>query len=242
MAGYDGTQQFYSPDPNLNQQLIQYGRLPFNGQLNDGSHGTTYIDEHGNHIIRVAGKDADGNKVVQRYQLVNVKNEISVPELTSIEGFDGNDVHLDRLTQELIGPSMFHSTNYSIETIEKAINLLLKNQAIDQDNMNKIIDYFKSFTQEELETISATISKVIADRYYPKEYIDNKINYLQSQIDNVSNAITYVPAPGGVQPPSYTGPQDINDPITDPSIKQWVDNKAADYDKQKNDDTKGDTN
>lgn len=238
MAGYDGTQQFYSPDPNLNQQLIQYGRLPFNGQLNDGSHGTTYIDERGNHIIRVVGKDADGNKVVKRYQLINVKNEISVPELTAIEGFDGNDVHLDRLTQELIGPSMFHSTDYNIETIEKTINLLLKNQAIGQDNMNKIIGYFKNFTKEELETISATISKVIADRYYSKDEVDTRVNHLQDQVDNLTNAIRYVPEPNGVFPPGHVGDRDINDKIFDADTKAEIDNMAdqfKDIDNQKGD-------
>jgi len=226
MAGYDGTQQFYSPDPNMNQQLIQYGRLPFNGHLNNGSRGTTYIDEHGNHIIKVKDIDADGNKVVKRYQLVDVKNEIPVPNLTSVEGFDGNDVHLDRLTQELIGPSMFHSTDYNIGTIEKAINLLLHNQAINNDNMTKIASYFKNFTNEELTTISNTISQVISSRYYSKDEVNQKVTYLQKQIDNLSNAITYVPEPNGVQPPSYVGDRDINDPITDPDIKKWVDNKS----------------
>lgn len=238
MQGYDGTQQFYSPYPNQDLQLIEYGRLPNNQISKTSATGTTYIDKDNNQIVEILGDDNDGKTVFRRFELVDLKNSLKLPELQNIEGFDGNDVHLDRLTQELIGPSMFHSNDYNIETIEKAINLLLKNQALQQSNENEIIDFFKQLTDEQLSELTQSISKLIDERYYSKSEVDRKLKYLQQQINNLNNAVEYKPdssSLNSVFPPSYTGDKqvDINDEIQDANIEDKIDSLKQNLEKEK---------
>lgn len=224
MVGYDGTQKFYSPYPNQDLQLIEYGRLP-NNQINATSAtGTTYIDQANNQIVEILGNDSTGKTVFRRYKLVDLKQVLKLPALEGIEGFDGNDVHLDRLTQELIGPSMFHSSDYNIETIEKAINLLLKNQALQQSNENEIIDFFKQLTDDQLSEISTSISKLIDERYYSKDEVDKKITLLQKQINNLNHYIGDKPQPNSNFAKGFTGNPDYNDKIMDSNVEGRVEN------------------
>ncbi|APX72092.1 hypothetical protein M5C72_02800 [Companilactobacillus allii] len=216
---YDGTQQFYSSDPFKNLQLIEYGRDP-NSQISSASEtGTTYVDKSGNKIIKIVGKDSNGNVVTKQYQLMDIANEINVPKLQQISGFDGQQIHLDKLTQESIGSSMFHAQNYNLDEIEKAINLLLQNQAITTNNQNKIIDFFNGLSQEEITQISINLSTAIEKDFYKKSDVDIKINNLERELENIQSKIQYKPNAGGVFPPSYTGDKasniDINDDITD---------------------------
>lgn len=224
MIGYDGTQQFYSSNPNQDLQLIEYGRLPSNQINATSATGTTYIDKDNNQIVEILGNDNTGKTVFKRYGLVDLKALLKLPVLENIEGFDGNDVHLDRLTQELIGPSMFHSSDYNIETIEKAINLLLKNQALQQSNENEIIDFFKQLTDEQLSEISTSISKLIDERYYSKDDVDKKITLLQKQINNLNHYIGDKPQPNSNFAKGFTGNPDYNDKIMDSNVEGKVEN------------------
>lgn len=224
MQGYDGTQKFYSPYANQDLQLIEYGRLPNNQISKTSATGTTYIDKDNNQIVEILGNDNAGKTVFKRYQLIDLKALLKLPELQNIEGFDGNDVHLDRLTQELIGPSMFHSNDYNVETIEKAINLLLKNQALQQSNENEIIDFFKQLTDDQLSEISVSISKLIDERYYSKADVDKKIDFLQKQITNINHYIGDKPQPNSNFAKGFTGNPDYNDKIMDSNVEGKVEN------------------
>lgn len=195
MQGYDGTQQFYSNDANRNLQLIEYGRLPSNAVYKTATTGTTYIDESNNQIVEIVGKDKSGNNLFKRYKLVDLKQLLKMPELQDIEGVDGNKIRLDPLTQELIGPSMFHASDYNINTIETVINILLKNQAIQGQNETAIIDFFKQLTDDQLSELSTSISQIIDERYYTKSDVDEKINNLQKQIESLNKMVNeYVPS------------------------------------------------
>ena len=224
MQGYDGTQKFYSPDINQNMQLMEYGKLS-DDQVNPTKDtGTTYIDQENNQVYEVIGNDSNGKTIFKRYKLIDLEQTIDIPVLQNIKGFDGSNVRLDRLTQELIGPSMFHSSDYNIKTIEDALNLLLTNQAVQQSNENDIIDFFKQLTDDQLSELSTSISQLIDKRYYAKSDVDEKIDNLQKQIDNLSNAVNYKPQPNSVFPPGFTGEKDIdiNDTIHDQNIEDKV--------------------
>ncbi|KRK80376.1 hypothetical protein [Companilactobacillus nodensis] len=224
MQGYDGTQKFYSPDINQNMQLMEYGKLPDNQIDPTKDTGSTYIDQENNQVYEVIGDDSNGNTIFKRYKLVDLKQLLQIPELQDIEGVDGNQIRLDPLTQELIGPSMFHASDYNINTIETVINILLKNQAIQGQNETAIIDFFKQLTDDQLAELSTSISQIIDERYYTKSDVDEKINNLQKQIDNLSNAVNYKPQPNSVFPPGFTGEKDIdiNDTIHDQNIEDKV--------------------
>ncbi|GAB5055876.1 hypothetical protein COSHB9_02630 [Companilactobacillus alimentarius] len=195
MQGYDGTQKFYSPDINQNMQLMEYGKLSDNQVDPTKDTGTTYIDQENNQVYEVVGNDSNGNTIFKRYKLVDLKQLLKIPELQDIEGVDGNEIRLDPLTQELIGPSMFHASDYNINTIEKVINILLKNQAIQGQNENAIIDFFKQLTDDQLSEISTSISQLIDKRYYTKSDVDEKIDNLQKQIESLNKMVKeYVPS------------------------------------------------
>lgn len=195
MQGYDGTQKFYSPDINQNMQLMEYGKLSDNQVDPTKDTGTTYIDQENNQVYEVVGNDSNGNTIFKRYKLVDLKQLLKIPELQDIEGVDGNEIRLDPLTQELIGPSMFHASDYNINTIETVINILLKNQAIQGQNENAIIDFFKQLTDDQLAELSTSISQIIDERYYTKSDVDEKINNLQEQIESLNKMVNeYVPS------------------------------------------------
>lgn len=195
MQGYDGTQKFYSPDINQNMQLMEYGKLPDNQVDPTKDTGTTYIDQENNQVYEVVGNDSNGNTIFKRYKLVDLKQLLQIPELQDIEGVDGNQIRLDPLTQELIGPSMFHASDYNINTIETVINILLKNQAIQGKNETAIIDFFKQLTDDQLAELSTSISQIIDERYYTKSDVDEKINNLQEQIESLNKMVNeYVPS------------------------------------------------
>lgn len=195
MQGYDGTQKFYSPDINQNMQLTEYGKLSDNQVDPTKDTGSTYIDQENNQVYEVVGNDSNGNTIFKRYKLVDLKQLLKIPELQDIEGVDGNEIRLDPLTQELIGPSMFHTSDYNINTIETVINILLKNQAIQGQNENAIIDFFKQLTDDQLAELSTSISQIIDERYYTKSDVDEKINNLQEQIESLNKMVNeYVPS------------------------------------------------
>lgn len=195
MQGYDGTQKFYSPDINQNMQLMEYGKLPDNQIDPTKDTGSTYIDQENNQVYEVVGNDSNGNTIFKRYKLVDLKQLLKIPELQDIEGVDGNEIRLDPLTQELIGPSMFHASDYNINTIETVINILLKNQAIQGQNETAIIDFFKQLTDDQLAELSTSISQIIDERYYTKSDVDEKINNLQEQIESLNKMVNeYVPS------------------------------------------------
>lgn len=195
MQGYDGTQKFYSPDINQNMQLMEYGKLSDNQVDPTKDTGSTYIDQENNQVYEVIGNDSNGNTIFKRYKLVDLKQLLKIPELQYIEGVDGNEIRLDPLTQELIGPSMFHASDYNINTIETVINILLKNQAIQGQNETAIIDFFKQLTDDQLAELSTSISQIIDERYYTKSDVDEKINNLQEQIESLNKMVNeYVPS------------------------------------------------
>lgn len=195
MQGYDGTQKFYSPDINQNMQLMEYGKLSDNQIDPTKDTGSTYIDQENNQVYEVIGNDSNGNTIFKRYKLVDLKQLLQIPELQDIEGVDGNQIRLDPLTQELIGPSMFHASDYNINTIETVINILLKNQAIQGQNETAIIDFFKQLTDDQLAELSTSISQLIDERYYTKSDVDEKINNLQEQIESLNKMVNeYVPS------------------------------------------------
>jgi hypothetical protein len=166
--------------------------------------------------------------------LIDLKQVLKFPNLQNITGFDGNQVHLDRLTQELVGPSMFHSNSYNIETVEKAINLLLKNQAVQADNENSIIKFFKQLTDEQLSELTQSISKLIDERYYSKSEVDGKLKYIQRQIDNLNHYIGDRPQPNSNFAQGFTGNPDYNDKIYDSKINEKVDRMSDEDEKGEN--------
>lgn len=201
MQGYDGTQKFYSPDINQNMQLIEYGKLPDNQIDSTKDTGTTYIDESNNQIVEIIGKDKSGNNLFKRYKLVDLKQLVKMPELQDVEGVDGNKIRLDPLTQELIGPSMFHASDYNIHTIETVINILLKNQAIQDKNETAMVNFFNQFTDNQLSELSTSISQLIDERYYSKSEVDKKIDELNKQITEINKIVKeYIPSSGLKKP------------------------------------------
>lgn len=223
MQGYDGTEQFYSTDPYQNLQLIEYGRL--HNQVNSTTDtGTTYVDQAGNKIVQIVGKDTNGNTVTKQYRLVDLTELIDIPKLQELIGIDGQELHLDKLTQESIGASMFHAQSYNLDEIEKAINILLKNQATQQSNDNDIVEFFKKLSNDQLSQLSISISKLIDERYYSKDDVDNKVRLLQRQINNINHYIGDKPQPNSNFAKGFTGNPDYNDSIMDSKVQSKVEN------------------
>lgn len=188
-------------------KIVNYGRLNRMHINKTVDTGTKIFDDSGGYALKILGKDDDGNVIAQKFKLLDITKDtqLSIPQISSLEGIDGNELHLDRLTQELIGPSMFHSATYNIEEVEKAINIVLKNQAVEDSNMQLLINFFKQLTPDKLSQISYELSESLANSYAKKSDIDQKLGTLEKRIQNVEERFPDNPNPDGYRPPNYTG-------------------------------------
>lgn len=181
----------------------------------------TIFDQDGNQALKIVGVDNSGNIIAKKYKLVSLEdvNELRPPELSSIEGFDGEEIHLSQLTQELIGPSMFHATDYNLHTIETAINLILRNQAVLFDNQEKIDKFFSSLSSDQLNQVVQSISTSIKDDI--DEEVTKQNTSLKEALDNLETRLNSNPNGIGVHAPSYTGTYVGNgDSDTDKKLQQ----------------------
>ena len=211
-------------------QIVNYSRLNRMHINKTADTGTKIFDDSGGYVLKILGKDDDGNVIAQKYKLLDITKDtqLSIPDIASLEGIDGNELHLDRLTQELIGPSMFHSTTYNIEEVENAINTVLKNQAIEDSNMQLLINFFQQFTPDKLSQISNELSESIAESYAKKSELDQKLGELETRMKNIENRFPSNPDPNGYRPPNYTGNYGISDAYSWKSKLHQMDNEMED--------------
>jgi len=124
-----------------------------------------------------------------------------------------------------------------------------------QETMNSIIDYsinqktyfgklkntlndLKGFILKLINlSVSNFMHENVETKYYKKEDVDKKIEFLQAQIENLNNAVSYKPdgSLNSVFPPSYTGDKkiDINDQIQDVNVLNKIESmkKSTEEDK-----------
>lgn len=193
-------------------KIVNYQNLPYTVTKTVDT-GKTIFDENGGYALKILGKDDTGKVIAQRYKLVNLDKveALSVPTIQKLSGLDGQEIHLDKLTQESIGSSMFHAQNFNLDTIEKVINLLLQNQAISNDNMNKIVEFFNGLSDSELSQITQNIADTIGQDFYDKEQVDSIIKKLEMELKNIQDRFPDSPNPNGYFPPNYTGNTNVNE-------------------------------
>jgi len=187
-------------------KIVNYQNLPYTVNKTVDTDKTIF-DETGGYALKILGSDDSGNVIAKRYKLVDLDDveALSVPTIHKLTGFDGQEIHLDKLTQESIGSSMFHAQNFNLDTIEKALNLLLQNQAISDDNMNKIVDFFNGLSSSELSQITQNLAQAIGQDFYDKKYVDGVVNDLEDRMQNIQNRFPDNPGLNGYMPPNYTG-------------------------------------
>lgn len=195
-------------------RLVNYQSLPNININKTVDTGTKIFDENGGYVLKILGKDDNGQVIATKYQLVDVTNveQLKLPELKSIEGMDGEEIHLTPLTQELIGPGMFHIQDANVHTIETAINIVLKDLTIQDSNMNAIVEYFKKFTPDQLKKISQNISDMLSDNYYDKKHSDEFETNIRTRMNNLEAKFPDEPLNNGYFPPNYTGKTDNENP------------------------------
>lgn len=188
-------------------KIVNYSRLNRMNINKTDDTGTKIFDDSGGYVLKILGKDDDGNVIAQKYKLLDITKDtqLSIPDIASLEGIDGNELHLDRLTQELIGPSMFHSTTYNIEEVENAINIVLKNQAVEDSNIQLLINFFKQFTPDMLSQISDELSESLAESYAKKSEVNQKLGALETRMKNIEDRFTNNSNPNSYNLPNYTG-------------------------------------
>lgn len=213
-------------------KIVNYSRLNRMNINKTDDTGTKIFDDSGGYVLKILGKDDDGNVIAQKFKLLDITKDaqLSIPDIASLEGIDGNELHLDRLTQELIGPSMFHSTTYNIEEVEKAINIVLKNQAVEDSNIQLLINFFKKFTPDKLSQISYELSESIAESYAKKSEVDQKLGALETRMNNIEDRLhdNPNPNPNGYRPPNYTGDYDSSETYSWKQKLNQMDNEMED--------------
>lgn len=177
----------------------------------------------------------DGSNKATRYNLLSTNKSLKHPELP-----ESTTLNMDRTISDwgtLDDQSIFDKTNKNWDEIRSYFEAMTRKINMFTEYLNALGPYLDKLAEEK----DVDLSEVLAnqtDTYFKKSEINSEIESLQSQIDNLSNAITYKPAPGGVFPPSYTGDKDIdvNDKIYDPNVAQKIDELNSLYDE------KGDNN
>ncbi|MFC6324046.1 hypothetical protein [Companilactobacillus baiquanensis] len=167
--------------------------------------GKSIFDEDSKMALKILGRDPDGNVIAKKYKLIDTDQttQLKVPELQDIEGFDGLTVKLDRITSELYGSSMFHSENFNIEKIEKALNLILRDMAIITSNQKSINAYFSAFGNSTGEALVSSLSEMIADEV--SDEVGKETSNLSQRLSNIESRLRDSPISNGVHAPSYTG-------------------------------------
>lgn len=199
-------------------RLVNYQNYPGIHVNKTSDTGTKIFDDNGNVALRILGKDDEGHVIATKYNLIKMTDvgDLKIPQLVSIEGMDGQEIHISPLTQELIGPSMFHAEDFNWTTIEKAINIVLKNQAIEDENMQSIVDYFNHFSHDNLIAIGHELSKIIAKDYATKDQYTKFSNDIERRMQNIEARFPKNPQPNGFFPRNYTGSDNSDD---DPELE-----------------------
>ncbi|WP_338231669.1 hypothetical protein [Companilactobacillus muriivasis] len=164
----------------------------------------------------------NGSDKATRYNLLDTNKSIPRPQFT-------DDAHLsaDYMISNwgaLDDQNIFDSTNHNWDEIRSYLQGITNKINEHNDFLMAIGPYLDEVVKKK----DVDMSEILADqtdKYYKKTEVIDKINKLQEQINNLSNAINYKPAPGGVFPPSYTGDkqQDINDKISDKEVESNID-------------------
>lgn len=211
-------------------KIVNYSRLNRMNINKTADTGTKIFDDSGGYVLKILGKDDDGKVIAQKFKLLDITKDtqLSIPDIASLEGIDGKELHLDRLNQELIGPSMFHSTTYNIEEVEKAINIVLKNQAVEDSNIQLLINFFKNFTPDKLSQISYELSESLAESYVKKSEVDQKLGALEMRMKNIEDRFPNNSNLNGYHLPNYTGDYDSSEAYSWKKKLHQMDNEMED--------------
>ena len=123
--------------------------------------------------------------------------------------------------------------NNNAEQLQKTVNSLVDYETDQRNYFAKLKDTLSDFKTFILKIINYSVATYLHDevetKYYKKKDVDEKLAYQQAQIDNLTKAISYIPDPNGVFPPSYVGDKDVNDKIYDADTKAEIDKMSAQF-------------
>jgi len=190
--------------------------------------------------VVIGTEQPDGTYDSEVYEFSDVNDDVVFPKSPEFPDFLAK-LSLDKF-DGVANSDARDDYNNNVKHIETTVNSLVDYSVNQKGYFSKLKDTLSDVKGFVSKIISIQVSKFMHDnvetKYYSKVDADKKFKYLQDQIDNLSNAITYKPAPGGVFPPSYTGDKniDVNDKIYDPNVAQKIDELNSLYDE------KGDNN
>ncbi|MDR4934418.1 hypothetical protein RF371_11510 [Companilactobacillus paralimentarius] len=192
-------------------------------QSKDGKTAVLSFD-NGEKVI-ISKQNSDGTTDSEVYNFKAVTDETVFPPVPDLPNYWHN-VDLDEWNG-VIDSNFKDSLKSNNDQIQKSINSLYEYETDQRNFFAKLKDTlsdFKGFVETIISAKTAEFLSKFSDQYYKKEKVDEKIDNLQKQIDNLSNAVNYKPQPNSVFPPGFTGEKDIdiNDTIHDQNIEDKV--------------------
>lgn len=192
-------------------------------QSKDGKTAVLSFD-NGEKVI-ISKQNSDGTTDSEVYNFKAVTDETAFPPVPDLPNYWHN-VDLDKWNG-VIDSNFKDSLNSNNDQIQKSINSLYEYETNQRNFFVKLkstLSDFKGFVETIIASKTADFLSKFSDQYYKKDEIDDKVRVLQSQIDNLSNAVNYKPQPNSVFPPGFTGEKDIdiNDTIHDQNIEDKV--------------------
>ena len=188
----------------------------------------------------VIGKEKDnGDYDSELYEFSNVDDNLVWPTPPDLPNYWAK-VDFDKWNG-VIDSNSRDDFNKGTTQLQATVNALVDYETDQRNYFAKLQETLSDFRGLILKIINFSVAKFMHDevevKYYKKDDVDKKIDDLQAQINNLTNAVTYKPdgSQNSVFPPSYTGDRDINDKISDAVIKQHVENLS-------DEDMKGDNN
>lgn len=194
--------------------------------------------KNGQNVI-ISNENNNGNYDSEIYEFNNVDDNVVWPDSPEFPDYLAR-LNLD-LFDGVANSDSRDDYNNNIKHIQEAMNSMIDYSTNQKTYFGKLKNTLNDLKGFILKLINLSVAKYMHDevevKYYKKEDVDKKIDDLQAQINNLTNAVTYKPdgSKNSVFPPSYTGDRDINDKISDAVIKQHVENLS-------NEDMKGDNN
>lgn len=207
------------PDEVLKAEFpqIYMAKLQSEKDLRNSNQKTIFIDQDNDKLYLQEGNSNQSTK----YNLINANRLIKRPDL-----IDNAHISADWLISnwgKLDDENIFDTTNKNwdeirdyLQTVTRKINSII-------DFINDIGPYLDQLAANKDMDLTQILTSA-NDKYYKKIELDSRLDTIQKQIDNLSNAVNYKPQPNSVFPPGFTGKKDIdiNDTIHDQNVKNKV--------------------
>jgi len=209
---------------NLSKEVIASEFPNLNVNSKDGKK-VVLTFKNGKDVV-IAKENDDGGYDSELYEFSNVDDKVVWPDTPELPS---NLAKLDLDSWNgVVDSNARDDLNKNRKQIQTTVNSMVGYVIDQRDFFTKFKTSLSDFKSFILKLINVSVSEFMHEnvetKYYSKTEVDDKLDFIQREVDNINRAIDYKPAPNGVFPPGFTGEKDVdvNDNISDSNVSNKV--------------------